>query len=225
MPDSSPQLAAVISAAIETKMVDVHTSLPARVESYDAGAQTADVKPMIRRVMRSQTMERVAEDLPVIPTVPVLWPRGGGAFLSLPLAAGDFGLLVLTEYSIDRFRSTGEDTDPGDERRHDLANAVFIPCALYPRSQSLSDVSDTEVRFGLDSDYVAAVRSGEVAFPKDATTFLARADRTLSELQAIVDVFNTHVHTGGTLTGGLTGKPNVTLPNPGNPASDTVKGT
>lgn len=229
--DDSPELAGVISSAIESKLVDVHTALPGRVESYDAGRQVADVKPMLRRVIRQEDQTRVAEELPVIPCVPVLWARGGGAFAALPLAAGDFGLLVFTEYSADRFRSTGDDVDPGDERRFDLANAVFLPCGFYPSSASLEDVSASEVRIGLDADYVAAIRSGEAAFPHDATTFLARADRVLSELQAIASDLSGHTHPAGSLldsmSGAVTGSTGTSTAtySASDPASDTVKGT
>lgn len=231
MPDTSPELAAVIASAIETRLVDVHVSLPGRVESYDVSTQRANVKPMLRRVLRRENMERVTEELPVIPSVPVLWPRGGGAFVSLPLAAGDFGLLVFADYSIDRFRSTGEDVDPGDERRFDLSNAVFYPGGPFPSSGKLADADGSHVRIGFDGGYAAEIRDGEARFPKDATTFLARADRVLSELQAIASDLSGHTHPAGSLldsmSGAVTGSTGTSTAtySASDPASDTVKGT
>ena len=226
--DTSPGLASVIAEAIRTSLVDVHTALPGRVESYDSSRQVADVKPMLRRVIRRENMDRVAEELPVIPCVPVVWSRGGGAFVSLPLAAGDSGLLVFSEYTLDRWRSTGDDVDPGDERRHDLSGAVFVP-GLFPSSETISDTSDSEVRIGLDGDYVAAISGTEARFPHDATEFLARADRVLSELQSIKTAFDSHTHAGSPTAPmgpvSPTGVPVAPLPSPGDPSSDTVKGT
>jgi hypothetical protein len=228
MPDTSPGLASVISEAMRTQLVDVHTALPGRVESYDGSRQVADVKPMLRRVIRRENMERVSEELPVLPCVPVLWPRGGGAFISLPLQAGDFGFLLFAEYSLDRFRSTGDDVDPGDERRHDLANAVFLPCGPFPSSQTISDTSGSEVRIGIDEDYVIGISASEAKLPHDATEFLARADRVLSELNSIKTAFDAHTHAGSATapTGPVspTGTPIVPLPSPSDPKSDTVRG-
>lgn len=230
--DTSPELASVIFGAMESRLVDVHTALPARVESYDAARQVADVKPMLRRVIRRTDMERVTEELPVLPCIPVLWSRGGGAFISLPLAAGDFGWVMFADYSIDRFRSTGEDSDPGDERRFDLANAVFLPNGPFPSAQNLADVDAAEIRVGFDGDYQAAIKKGpspEIRLPASATEFLARADRVLTELTSIKTAFDLHTHTGPATapTGPIapTGAPITPLPSPSSPASDTVKGT
>ena len=229
MPDDSPELANVIANAIESRLIDVHTALPGRVESYDAGRQVADIKPMIRRVIRQPDMTRVTESLPVIPCVPVLWSRGGGAFVSLPLAAGDFGWLMFADYSIDRFRSTGDDADPGDVRRFDLANAVFLPNGPFPSAGKLADASASEIRVGFDGDYQVAITDAEAQLPAGATEFLARADRVLSELNAIKTAFDTHTHAGPATapTGPIapTGAPTSPLPSPSSPASDTVKGT
>lgn len=225
MTDTSPDLVSVIRNAIRSALIDVHIALPGRVESYDSVAQTADVKPMLKRVLRRADMSRIAEELPVIPCVPVLWSRGGGAFASLPLTAGDFGWISFGDYSIDRFRSTGDDVDPGDERRFDLANAVFLPNGPFPSSNTLADADASEVRFGFDSDYVVAIKKGpmpEIRLPRAAVTFLARADRVLTELGKIVTGFNTHVHVE---TGASTNVPTVLLGTALDPASDTVKGT
>lgn len=224
LPDSTPGLASVIAAAIESRLVDVHTSLPGRVESYDAARQVADIKPMLRRVIRAADLTRVSEELPVIPCVPVQWPRGGGAFLSLPLAAGDFGWLLFADYSIDRFRSTGDDSDPGDERRFDLANAVFLPAGPFPSAAPLDDASGSEVRLGFDGGYQAAITGTETQLPAGAATFLARADRVLSELTSIAAALLSHKHTGVTVGAGLTGASDSTY-SASDPASDTVKGT
>lgn len=228
MVDTTPAIAAVIRAAIDSKLVDVHTALPGRVESYDKDRQVANIKPMLRRVMRQADMTRVSEELPVIPCVPVVWPRGGGAFITMPLASGDTGLLVFSEYILERWRQTGDDVDPGDERRHDLSGATFHP-GLVPSSEQLADTSDSEVRFGIDGSYVAGVSASGIAFPFDAAEFLARADRVLSELNSIKTAFDAHTHVGSpTAPTGIisaTGAPIVPLPSPGSPASDTVKGT
>ena len=219
--DSVPELATLIWSAIQTQLVDVHTAIPGRVESYDVTRQVANVKPMLRRVLRSEEMDRITEELPVIPCVPVAWLKGGGAFVTLPLAVGDTGLLIFAEHLIDRWRATGEDVDPGDLRRHDLSGAVFYP-GLSTAANQIQNSAATEMRFGLDASYVAGVDASGARFPHDATQFLARADRTLSELQSIASALISHVHSGVTTGPGLTGPSNSTYA-AASPACDTLK--
>lgn len=158
MPET-PTLAEVIRRAWDARMLDVHTSMPGMVVSYDAATQTADVQPMLRRPMRDQDGERVVEELPVVPGVPVLFPRTASAFVSLPIAAGDFVLLAFCEGSIDAWRGTGDVADPGDERRHNLSHAVAIP-GVYPAAQALGDAHSTNVVIGHDGGTQIHVQPG-----------------------------------------------------------------
>lgn len=118
---------------LEEHREDLQTALPGRVESYDPATQTANVKPMIKRVSREGVDAggvdgtRVVDELPVIPAVPVVWPRGGGYFMTFPLATGDSGLIVFSARDIGAWRDSGQVSDPGDEGLHTLSGAVFIP--------------------------------------------------------------------------------------------------
>lgn len=218
---NSPSPAEVMRDAIESGLLDVHTALPGRVESFDAAAQTADIKPMIRRVLRTATGERRAEVLPVIPSVPVQFLRAGDFFFRTPVAAGTFGLLIFSEYSIDQWRGTGEDIDPGDDRRHGLCGAIFLP-GVHPAGSPIAESASSDaVELGEDGGYVASIGAGEARFPKSASESLARADRVEAELDLIRQALNS-------VAGGVGGGADFTGPNPytsvGSTGSDTVKG-
>lgn len=181
----SPSLATVIREAISSRLIDVHTAMPGRVENYNETDQTADIQPQAKRVIRRADGERIAETLPVIPCVPVQWPRGGGFFVSLPLAIGDFGMLIFNEYSIDRWRSQGEQVDPADERRHGLSGAVFVP-GVHPAAKPIGDASATRLVIGKDGGTgidmdAAAIRLGKAA----ATEGIGLGD----VIQTFIDVF------------------------------------
>lgn len=78
------------------------------------------------------------EALPVLPSVPVLFPRVGEWFLSLPIAEGTYGLVIVCAPAIGHWRvGNGDVTDPGDLRRHHMAHAVFLPVGMTPRSEAL----------------------------------------------------------------------------------------
>lgn len=197
----------MIREAISARLVDLHTAMPGRVESYDATTQTADIQPQLKRVVRKADGTRVAEDLPVIPSVPVQWPRAGGFFLTMPLTAGDFGMLIFSEYSLDRWRSQGEQVDPADTRRHGLSGAVFAP-GIHPTDQPLADASATRLVLGSDGDTgldmdTAAIRLGKAA----ATEGIGLGAALQTFLGSLKTYLDTHAHTGVTTGPGTSGPP------------------
>lgn len=181
-----PTLAEVIRGAIAGKLLDVHTALPGRVKTYDADKQVADVIPMVRGVIFTEDDEAVLEELPVIPNVPVSWPRGGGYSLQFPLAPGDHGLLVFNEACIAQWRVSGEMSEPGDLRRHDLSYPVFFP-GIAPDSGALPSCGSaavldgpTIIRLGgTGADFVALSTKVDSALSNIAT-FLAAVQATLT---------------------------------------------
>jgi len=124
----TPTLAEALAAALDARAAQIHTAVPARVISYDAAAQTADVAPA---TWTGSTAP------PVVPRVPVVWPQGGGGYLVFPLHGGDTGLLVACEADISEWRRTGEEGPAADAAVHHQANAVFIP-GCNPAASTLS---------------------------------------------------------------------------------------
>lgn len=123
----APTLVEVLEEFLRDFEQDLHTAFPARVELYDAGTQTVDVKPCIGILRRGEDNAREFDELPIIPTVPVAFPRGGGYGLTVPIQKGDFVLVVCSEASIARWRSDGTMGDQGDFSRHVLNGCVAIP--------------------------------------------------------------------------------------------------
>ena len=112
-----------LRAAVESVMSELHVCLPGRIERYDHTEQRAEVKPLLRRNYRDGD----EPDMPVIADVPVIWPRAGGASLTMPVQAGDGVLLVFADRSIDRWLAQGGEVTPNDRRKHDLSDCVAIP--------------------------------------------------------------------------------------------------
>lgn len=127
--ETSPTLAEVIRGAIESRLLDVHTSIPGKVVTYDPTTQTADVQPTVRRALSLEDgVEH--EDLPIIPNVPVGWMRGGGFGFQFPLVPGDHVWLVFSEAATGAWRESGDLSDPVDHARHDLSYPIALPvCA------------------------------------------------------------------------------------------------
>ena len=106
-------------------------------------------------------------------------------------------------------------------RAHSLSGAVAIP-GLYPQTQAVSNISGDKAIFGSEGGAEIAVSNTEVQLAsRTATQFIARADRVLNELTAMVNVFNGHSHPA---TMGTTSPTTTPMTAPNLPACDQVKG-
>lgn len=187
IPPSSEELT---RAWIERYLGDLHVALPGRVVSYDENTQTADVLPLVRHPSPQPDGSVAQEDLPVIPSVPVLWMRGGGCFVALPLEPGDGVQLLVNSAAIGHWRAgQGEVTDAGDLRRHHLSHAVAIP-GLATRGAALQNAPNpaTGLVLGQDADNGTRVR-----IDRDGTVTVVRNTTELLRIET-----NGEVTLGGT---------------------------
>ncbi len=117
----------VIEDAITSRLDEVYTCAPGKVVSYDALKQVADIELAQHRPLRLADGSTLQEVLPVLPNVQVRWPRAGGYSMHLPLAAGDWVIVLFTHASITTWRDTGTPGPVGDVRRHSLDGAFALP--------------------------------------------------------------------------------------------------
>lgn len=204
---------------LDARLTDLHTALPGRVRSYDASTQTADIEPMIKRGVPTGGEEDdvVLEALPVLPSVPVLFPSGGQCFVTFPLAVGDPVLLVFSERDTSHYRATGAVADPGVPTMHGLSGAVAIPCAFGPRSAAMSGVSSTDLVMGRVNGLAnITIKAGtaEVGGSSDSAALASR-------VAALETAISSHTHGGVTTGMGSTATP--TWVPPGNYGSTRLK--
>lgn len=166
----------LIRRALDSRAGDVWTSFPARVKSYDAAAQTAELEPMIKRPVPLDDGTWTSEALPILPTVKVQFPRGGGGTVAItwPLEAGDCVLVHVTIYSFAAWLRTGEPGDPGDLRIHHLSNAFAVP-GVAPNDQTLDQATDPAL----------VIEAGEIKLGKNASEAPAWASKVLDNLTAL----------------------------------------
>jgi hypothetical protein len=123
---AEPTDAEVIRTAIDSRLLSLHTSMPGVVVAYNPALQTADVQPVIERAVPTSDGDIEHERLPVIHNVPVEWPGGGGYAMVFPILPGDFVWLIFSEVATAKWRATGQISEPGDLRRHDLSYAMAL---------------------------------------------------------------------------------------------------
>lgn len=119
--------AEIIRLAMDSRLMDVHVALPCRVVTYYRETQTVDVLPMVRRAIHDTEGKIQHEDLPILPNLPVCFPRGGTFSQSWDLVAGDFVLVVFCSWAIGQWRESADISNPVDLRKHDLSHGVAIP--------------------------------------------------------------------------------------------------
>lgn len=157
----TPTLAEALSAALDARASQIRTALPGVVVEYHRTLQTADIRP---------TVWPDGEEAPILPSVPVVWPRGGGGYLVFDLTEdskfvpGDTGLIIVCEADLAEWRRTGEAGPPADAARHHLQNAVFIP-GLVPAGREFAHFAGSAVLDGAgDLRLGGALASHALAF-------------------------------------------------------------
>jgi len=221
MTETRLTLAEVIREAMDARLADVRVALPAQVVAFDPALQLVDVQPLLVNVLVAEDGE-VPEPLPVIPGVPLMFPRAGGFFLTFPVIPGDTVLLVCNDRSIDEWRSLGTQSLPADLRMHSLSDAVAIP-GLYAGTAPLpvADVSALGAFLGkaggpgVHCTPAAVELGGSVAVPPLA--FVALAPKTESRLAALEAFALGHTHPFVAVVAG--GVPAITAVAPGAPVS------
>ncbi len=198
----SPTMAEVLRLAVEYHTRDLWTALPGKIDKFNASNQIADVKPLVQNLTATEDGEELAEPLPIIPNVPVWWPRSGGFYTTFPVKAGDFCLLIFFSRSIDKYlEGDGEDQDPGDFRTHDLTDAIAL-MGFSPKSQAITDYDEDAAVLALEGGTRVRVAKDLIELGiKNAEDQVVVESKNQSELKgqrdalaAFVKVFNKHDH-------------------------------
>lgn len=225
-------LGQVLRMAIDARLVDVHTAMPGRVESYDATTQLASVKPLLKRSLRDVDNNEVVEDLPIISDVPVAFPRAGDWFMAFPVAQGNTVLLVFCERNLDQWIERGGDVDPGDLRLHPLDGAVAIP-GVYSQPDALTDAHAENLVIGKTGGAQIHIKAdGTVNLAEESpSAFVALANLVDTELgnlnshlTTLKTWLDTHVHPTGVGPSGPPSAPSAAPASPASVAATKVKG-
>lgn len=120
------KLATLLNTAVRGGLEGVFVALPGKVVAYDKNTQRADVQPLIQRGYRGEDQKRAVKRLPVANDVPVMFLGGADGRITVPVKKGTRVLLIMCSSSIARWKSSDDEVDPGDDRRHALADAIAI---------------------------------------------------------------------------------------------------
>ena len=118
----------------------IHTAIPAKIVTYDYKTKKASVKPMIKRVLKDDDGDiNEVLSMPIITGVPVIFQATVNSSITIPINKDDPVLLIFCERNIDGYLSEGIESQPANNRKFDLTDAVCIP-GLF----SFKDTSQAE---------------------------------------------------------------------------------
>lgn len=188
-----------IRGHIDGAIKNLHTTLPGIIVSFDPAKQTAQVQPAIKRIF----IEQGAVNLPVCVDVPVVFPGGGGYFLTFPVSPGDECVLMFSERCIDYWYEYGETQPPAEYRLHDLSDGIAIvglnsqPRAIAGFNMGCAELRHRSggARIRLFSDSVEIIAPGGVSITGNVTVD--------GEVTANGIPLSTHIH-GGVASGDKT---------------------
>lgn len=245
MAGREPTLAEIIDRAITSRLNDLFAPMPAIVQTFYPAtvgqAAAVDALPVVQRALPVDddgTLE--SEPLPVVPNVPLVYPRGGGFALSWDLLPGDTVLLVPLFLAITQWRLTGLPINAPvtDQGLHHLGNCVAIPGLIadvstpIPNPNLVVTLAANNLTLTLDSSAgqitfsepsgsslklapgVVTVDGASILIGASASDFAALSSKVDNELQAIKTTFTSAVAPGG-------GGP-VTYGHPYNPAGSVA---
>lgn len=174
-----PSQVTLLKASFRARQADIRTSCPGVIVDYDAATQTATVNLAVNL----PDVNGVPQSLPPIPDVPVKWQRGGGYFCTMPLVAGDAGLLVFSEADFSEWRASGEISDVVQERRHGLY-AYFLPGGGVD-SNPIADAAADHMVCGKDGGPVIRIKTDGIELGAAATDFVALASKCDAEFTKV----------------------------------------
>ena len=156
---ATPTWSKSIDEAIEAKLLELHTAMPAEIVAYDPDTAYAKIKVHFKRKYKGQDSP---VSIPVISGVPVLMPRTAKAHLRLPIAKGDKGLAVFAERSMDRWVESATDQDPNDARRHALSDPIFIPGIYDQQTEITGDARADSIELRNRSGFAEILVNGKL---------------------------------------------------------------
>jgi hypothetical protein len=183
------------------------TAIPGKVMDFDPTTNLAKVQPAIRMHLTNSSGAASYIPLPVIENVPICLPHSmtGGLYLTVPILAGDLGLIIFSQRAIDNVVQFGGLQNPLatiEDRHHDLTDAMFLPgLSTVPEALGSWNQAAVEIRNTAGTVKLSITATGLVLTASDGTN---TTTMTLTPTGVVV----TGAGSGGevTVTGEVTAK-------------------
>jgi len=149
--------AEIINDLIQKISGSIRVGMPAIIESYDFKTQKADIKIDMQELYQNET----SLDYPVLSGVPVLFPRCGGASITMPIVRGDTCLVMFLDRDSTAWLLGGKNTKPKSRRMHHLSDAVAI-MGLSPFTNASEATNNTDLLITYDGSQLVLKPKGSI---------------------------------------------------------------
>lgn len=201
--------AAQFRVLLQQAIADLRVSIPAIVQSvdYSKNPPVVTAQIAIKEILKTATGP-VSTAIWPISNVPIALCSAGGFSFTLPVQAGDEGLLVFSDMCFDLWWARGGVQDQFERRRHDVTDCIFIP---GPRSQArpIPNWSQNSAQLRTDDGtcYIELAPGGVLNFVAPGGVNINGAVVTSGEVTAKGIPLSAHLHPGVQTGGSNTGEP------------------
>lgn len=135
---------------------DIHTAIPAKILSFNAGNSTASVAPYGKYI----TNTGVSLSYPEMSNVPVVFPLSyAGIGMAFPVKPGDNCMLIISECELDEFRTGSEAVG---SLKFDMSNSMCIPGLLNRADEIASEAQSANAVVVRNGSVKLLVKSDKV---------------------------------------------------------------
>ena len=206
----------IAKAVVLNMMSTLFTALPGRLLSDPFlldNQPVANIQPLIN----FEDEDGSAQETSSIDEVPIVYPAGGDAILTLPIKAGDTVLLIFSCRSLEEFLASdgSQPLTPFSKRKHALADAIAIPGLFTNQNHLGFNFTDIILKNNTESgveNRLELKESGDIVIQSATKIEIGEgATEALVLGNAFLSLFNSHQHIAGT---GPTSTPVQTMTEP-----------
>lgn len=117
-----PELSDVLALQKQDVFASLNCVKVGNITAFDATKKTAQIQILFKR----QFPDGTTASYPILLDCPVFTLQGGGAYLQMPIAAGDQCIVLFSDRSLDEWYQNGAEAVPSSPRMHDMSDAIAI---------------------------------------------------------------------------------------------------
>lgn len=165
-----------------------------KIEKVTPAEQTVEISIQIKRAAADGTSTAT----PILVDCPYFVLQGGGAYIDMPITAGDFCIVLFNDRDIDTWWDSANLADPHSTRKHSLSDGLAL-VGINPKPDALA----------MDGSKTRVINPAGIELNGNTKTFVTHTELNMA-LQTFITALNLHTHTT-TTAGNPTSQPTAPM--------------